>query len=67
MIQIVVNGEQKSIDKNTTMTGLLAILGFDPRTVAALLNDDIVARDRFDATALADGDQIELVRLVPGG
>jgi sulfur carrier protein len=35
--------------------------------VAAALNGDIVRRSAWDATRLADGDQVEVVTAVQGG
>ena len=37
------------------------------RRVAVERNRDIVPRDRYDQTLLADGDQLEIVSLVGGG
>ncbi|HDP35093.1 MAG TPA: sulfur carrier protein ThiS [Candidatus Hydrogenedentes bacterium] len=67
MIEIKVNGETRMTDEGVTLAGLIADLGLDPKTVAALVNDEIVERERFDATGVKAGDTVELVRFVPGG
>ena len=67
-IALTVNGEPRSLPAGTTIAGLLAIHDLDPRLVVVERNGTI-ERDRtaFDATALDDGDVIELVHFVGGG
>lgn len=67
MITINVNGEARELAQDSTLAGLIATLGFDPNALAALHNDDIVAREAFRTTPLKQGDIVELVRLMPGG
>jgi len=47
--------------------GLLAVLELDARKVAIERNLEIVPRSLFAATALADGDRIEIVHFIGGG
>jgi len=42
-------------------------LNLDPRTVVVELNRQIVRRPALGATALEDGDSVELVHFVGGG
>lgn len=64
---ITVNGEERDIGEGAVVLSLLDELGLDPKTVVVQLNDDIVQRVDYAATALNDGDSIELVHFVGGG
>jgi len=64
---VVVNGESRQVDAGTTVLGLLAELGLDPRQVAVERNRDIVPRAKHGATELSEGDQLEVVTFVGGG
>jgi thiamine biosynthesis protein ThiS len=49
------------------LSGLLSLLDLDARKVAIERNLEIVPRSLFAATALADGDRIEIVHFIGGG
>ncbi len=49
------------------LSGLLAVLELDARKVAVERNLEIVPRSLFAATALADGDRVEIVHFIGGG
>ncbi len=49
------------------LSGLLGALDLDGRKVAIERNLEIVPRSLFAATALADGDRIEIVHFIGGG
>ena len=53
--------------RTVTVAGFLVQIGHDPRTVAIELNGEILKRDLFAATALGEGDRMEIVRFVQGG
>jgi thiamine biosynthesis protein ThiS len=67
MVQVVVNGEQRSVARGATLLGLLAALELDPRTVVVEHNRAIVRRPRLGDVTVAPGDAIELVHFVGGG
>ncbi|MDP8922412.1 MAG: sulfur carrier protein ThiS [Chloroflexota bacterium] len=66
-MQLTVNGKGRQLDGPLTLLGLLERLGVDPRIVAVEHNGEIVKRDRYAETSLADGDRLEVVRMVGGG
>ena len=66
-LEIIVNGESRSLPGPASVADLLRHLGLDPRTVVVELNREIVRRPRLDDTNLADGDAVELVHFVGGG
>ena len=66
-MQLTVNGEARSFEGVATIASLVAELGLDKRKLAVERNLEIVPRSAYAATALADGDRIEIVAFVGGG
>ena len=64
---ITVNGEPLEIADGTTLDALLETLGVRRDGTAAALNDDVVPRAQHTATALHDGDRLEIIVAVAGG
>jgi thiamine biosynthesis protein ThiS len=67
VITIQLNGDPHELPGPATIADLLARLEIDPRRVAVERNFVVVKRDLYVSTALADGDQIEIVNFVGGG
>lgn len=67
MIQLTVNGKQRTVEQPDSLLALLEQIGVDPRIVAVERNGDIVKRTRFAETPIGEGDQLEIVRMVGGG
>ena len=66
-MQLTVNGETRSFEGAPTVAALVATLGLDARKVAVERNLEIVPKSAYAATALADGDRIEIVHFIGGG
>jgi sulfur carrier protein len=66
-IAIVVNGEARELPSGSTVADLIAALGLKPSQVAVERNRVIVRRAEHAATALAAGDQLEVVTFFGGG
>ncbi len=66
-VAIEVNGEPRQVAAGTSLAGLLAELGRDPRTVAVEYNGEILPRREYAAVVLAPGDRLEVVHFVQGG
>jgi thiamine biosynthesis protein ThiS len=66
-VTITLNGDPFTAPGPLTITDLLASLEIDPRTVAIERNFLVIKRDAYPTTAIADGDQIEIVNFVGGG
>jgi len=64
---ITLNGEKKEVPDGMTVTGLLEFLNIQHQRVAVELNFEIVKKDKFDKTALKEGDRIEVVSFMAGG
>ncbi len=67
MLHLVVNGQQREIDRPMSITDYLRTLGLEGRYVAVAHNGDVLERDTFDDIMLGDGDRLEIVRPVGGG
>ncbi len=68
-IGVKVNGEPRAVRTGATIADLVsdAVPNTEARGVAVARNGEIVPRGEWAATALAEGDAIEIVRPVQGG
>lgn len=66
-IDVVINGEARSVAQGTTVAALIAELGLGDRRVAVERNRQVVPRADHGSTVLAAGDRLELVTFVGGG
>jgi sulfur carrier protein len=69
-MKLQINGEDRAFDDSPrpfTLAALVEFLGMKPDRVAVELNRDIVPRDRWSDTKLAEGDRLEIVHFVGGG
>jgi sulfur carrier protein len=66
-IDVVVNGETRSVAQGTTVAMLIGELGLGDRRVAVERNREVVPRAIHATTVLAAGDRLELVTFVGGG
>ncbi|GGL34449.1 sulfur carrier protein ThiS [Pseudomonas brenneri] len=66
-MRIQLNGEPYELPDGETVAALLARLELTGRRVAVELNQDIVPRSQHPDTALAEGDQVEVVHAIGGG
>jgi thiazole synthase len=64
---VTVNGEPRSFTPPQTVASLVAELGLDGRKVAVERNLEIVPRSTYEATAVQDGDRLEIVHFIGGG
>ncbi|MEU0131517.1 MULTISPECIES: sulfur carrier protein ThiS [unclassified Streptomyces] len=66
-VSVSVNGEHRDLPAGTALDALVAALTPAPSGVAAAVNETVVPRGRWAATALADGDRVEVLTAVQGG
>lgn len=64
---LTINGEKRTFGSLSSIAALVAELGLDARKVAVERNLEIVPRSAYGATALTDGDRIEIVHFIGGG
>ncbi len=65
-MRLTINGEDRTTAA-ADVAALVISLGLDVRKVAVERNLEIVPRSRYAATAMADGDRIEIVHFIGGG
>ncbi len=66
-MKIRLNGEAKELPCGSTIEELLALLSIRAQGIAVEVNREIVPKRLFGATALKEGDAVEIVRMVGGG
>ena len=66
-MNLIINGEDRQFDSELTISALLERLGMKPDRVAVELNRELISRERWTGTQLADDDKLEIVHFVGGG
>jgi sulfur carrier protein len=66
-IDVVINGQTRTVNAGTTVAALIGELGLGDRRVAVEKNREVVPRAQHATTLLADGDRLEVVTFVGGG
>ena len=67
MIEITINGEQKTTGEVLSVRQFLASLGLDDKKVALERNREIVPKSAFDKVVIKPGDELEIVHFIGGG
>jgi thiamine biosynthesis protein ThiS len=65
-MNLIINGESQTLLAET-LSALVEQFGMKSDRVAIELNREIVPRDQWAETHLADGDRLEIVHFVGGG
>ncbi len=66
-MRVQINGEAREVSEALNLSELVSELSLAPERVAIELNKQVVRRNQWPETILADGDRIEIVRFVGGG
>ena len=66
-IQILVNGEAKTVPQGLQVAQLLEFLAIDSTRIAVELNRSIIRKQDWAATSVEEGAQLEIVWFVGGG
>ncbi|MFS4095213.1 sulfur carrier protein ThiS [Streptomyces sp. AF1A] len=66
-VTISVNGERRQVSPGTALDTVVRSLVAAPSGVAAAVNETVVPRAQWPATALAEGDRVEVLTAVQGG
>jgi sulfur carrier protein len=66
-VTVSVNGEPREVAAGTLLDALVRTLTTAPSGVAAALNETVVPRAQWPATALSEGDRVEVLTAVQGG
>jgi sulfur carrier protein len=63
----MINGESHHLPDGSTIADVVRQLGLQQRRIAVEVNLEIVARERYPAHTLTEGDHVEIVHFVGGG
>jgi thiamine biosynthesis protein ThiS len=66
-MKLVINGENREVNAVSTLSALIDQLGIESDRVAVELNRELIPRDHWASTQIADGDELEIVHFVGGG
>jgi sulfur carrier protein len=66
-IDVVINGQTRTVNAGSTVATLIGELGLGDRRVAVERNREVVPRAQHATTVLAEGDRLEVVTFVGGG
>lgn len=66
-MKLQINGENRDFDAGINLAGLIERLGMKQDRVAVELNRNIVPREQWSETSLAEDDRLEIVHFVGGG
>ena len=68
-MKILVNGEEKTVNPNLNIHDLLIALELNPTQagIAVAVNREVIPKTKWQATALRENDDVEIIRAVQGG
>ncbi len=67
MITIELNGTKQPLPIGSAVSDLLSIIGSDGKSVAVVVNEQIIRPDKRSARLLQEGDHVELLIFAGGG
>ncbi|MGW0436183.1 sulfur carrier protein ThiS [Micromonospora sp. NPDC003197] len=66
-MELIVNGEGRTVSADATVAELVAELTAPPRGVAVAVNGEVVPRAGWPVTVLCAGDRVEVLTAAQGG
>ncbi|UTJ06179.1 sulfur carrier protein ThiS [Arcobacter roscoffensis] len=66
-MNLIVNGETKNFDENSSLQDIITSLKIEDKVMAAAVNMEIVKKDNWSSFKPKDDDKIELLQFVGGG
>ncbi|MBI4833682.1 MAG: sulfur carrier protein ThiS [Planctomycetes bacterium] len=66
-MNLIINGQQKEMPDNLTLSALLTELRINPLGVAVELNLKIIPKTDYAKTQLKENDKLEIISFVGGG
>jgi sulfur carrier protein len=66
-MDVVINGESRSLAEGTTVADLVSALDLGGRRIAVEINEDVIAAVEYARRVIASGDRVEIVHFVGGG
>ncbi|HBH35913.1 MAG TPA: thiamine biosynthesis protein ThiS [Gammaproteobacteria bacterium] len=66
-MQIILNGDKRTLDEGATVSDLIAELNLTDQRMAVEVNEELVPRSTFSSHHLRAGDKMEIVHAIGGG
>ncbi|BCE01246.1 sulfur carrier protein ThiS [Marinicellulosiphila megalodicopiae] len=66
-INISVNGEQKTVEKNKNLSEILTFLNIEKRMISIAVNSDFVPREQYKELIINEKDAIDILTPIAGG
>ncbi len=66
-MNLIVNGEEKQFEENSTLQTIIANLKIEDKVMAAAVNMEIVKKDEWNTYIVKEDDKLELLQFVGGG
>lgn len=66
-MKLIINGENKTVDDNSTLKQIITDLKIEDKVMAAAVNMEIVKKENWNSFIPNDGDKLELLQFVGGG
>lgn len=67
MIQVIVNGQARSLERPLPVSGLIEQMSLGGKKIAVERNGEIVPKGLHQKTLIENGDRLEIVVAVGGG
>lgn len=67
MPTITLNGEERGVDAEATISSLLDSLGIRREGTAVAVNSEVVPRELHGARKIQEGDRVDIIRAIGGG
>ena len=69
LMQLIVNGQEQSVDDSSTLLDLLIEMNFnaEQKGIAVAVNAEVVARAMWADMRLRNGDRVDIIHAVQGG
>ncbi len=64
---LIINGENKEVEQNTTLLQIIIDLKIEDKVMAAAINMEIVKKDDWSKFIPEENDKLELLQFVGGG
>ena len=66
-MKIKLNGEDLELQDGAVLADICSKLGIDSKGVAFAIDSDVIPRDEWTSTKLADGTEVMMIRAACGG
>lgn len=66
-MNIYINGQNKTIEPNSTVRELLTQIGSEDKGIAVAINNEVVSKNNWENHIVNEEDKVLLIKATPGG